>query len=751
MRPFVFALLVPSLALAATYEVPLDNVDDEDDIIDLEEKGDISTETADILYDMITEGVDLNSASRDELFDLPGLSYADVDAIILYRKNKGRIEDPTELVGGGSITDQQLVLIAPFIKLTSGPVKLPFSGRLRLRTGVSSGDFAVPGRLLPPPGFLNGTVGLPWNLSVGFLANLTRLQPGAVFYDPVNGLSSHPYQYRATLPVGYLQWKTGNRRIVVGSYNIGFAERVTLDTTRRRQPAGITVNSVPLINRELASLCKTTPELDCTSGMDPMGRPFNNYVLDDWSIRTNLRGVAGSIEDLELGEHSKLSLYGFLSYQSRDLYQYETFDKGVCEDPRDESQQCKAPPFSLSSNQARLKFNTLPNLYDELVGGAHVDFKPTERYRIGLTGYGANTFWGVPAAEPSWPGSFASHFNDPGPVRLQPQEWSSSPWGGPFGAIGLDGKAQFGPFGLFLEGARSFDSIRAGPDPMLQPAGGGGFAVEQRTLYNPKRTFLELSLRFYDDKFANSLGRPIAAPDQVDGAAARNEAGVRLKYFGKVGYDLELRATADFWVLPFRSNPRLNDAGTANFYGMLRVDYEGYRAIAPALWVDVRNKNLGSSEHGITTCDKGELLVSAVTGEPVPCQGDSYKITGRLDFRPFGKKLSGYVQGAFTWKDDQKYKNDFMTTASIALEVRSQPVDWLQLKLRTRYFNEDTVTSDYLEESVFTYIQATFLLGKAFKGSLRYDLNVYVDKRTSTAIRVPNPEHRVYLDLRTGF
>lgn len=336
-------------------------------------------------------------------------------------------------------------------------------------------------------------------------------------------------------------------------------------------------------------------------------------------------------------------------------------------------------------------------------------------------------------------------------MRLQPQEWSSTPFGGPFGAIGLDGKAQFGPFGVFLEGARSFDSVRAGPNPATQPAGGGGFAVEQRTLYNPKRTFLELSLRYYDDKFTNPIGRPIAAPDQFDGQAARNEAGVRIKYFGKIGYDLELRAAADVWVLPYKSSPTVNDAGTANFYGLLRVDYEGYRAIAPAIWLDVRNKNLAGSEHGIATCRTDAILVSAVTGEPVTCQGDSYKITGRLDFRPFGKKLGGHLQGSFTWKDDNKYKTDFMTSASIALELRTQPLDWLQLKLRTRYFNEDTVTSDYLEESVFSYIQASFLFGKAFKGSLRYDLNVYLDKRTSTATRVPNPEHRVYLDLRTGF
>src|SRR4051812_21008950 len=110
----VFALLVPSFALAANYEVPLTDVDEEDDIIALEESGDISSDTAEILLEMIQEGVDLNSASRDELYNLPGVSYSDADAILLYRKNKGKIDDPAELVAAGVLTEDQLKLIAPF-------------------------------------------------------------------------------------------------------------------------------------------------------------------------------------------------------------------------------------------------------------------------------------------------------------------------------------------------------------------------------------------------------------------------------------------------------------------------------------------------------------------------------------------------------------------------------------------------------------------------------------------------------------
>jgi hypothetical protein len=724
----VVALLIPSFAAAAIYEVQLDNVDSEDDIIDLEEREEISTETADILYEMIVNGVDLNSASRDELFDLPGLTYADVDAILQYRKDKGRIEDPTELVGAGTLTDQQLLLIAPFIRLDSGPIKFPVAGKFRLRSGTSSGDFLVPGGPMPPPAFLQGTFALPWNLSAGFIVNTTRLVPGSPYYDPLRGtLTVAPFGYRAALPVAYAQWKAGNRRVVVGSFTIGFAERLTLDTTRRRTPNGISITSVATTPRDLASYCKQSS----SSGADVCNGGGNNYVLDDFSVRSNFRGIAGSIEDLEFGDNRKLSLFGFVSYQTRDLYQYEMFDRNVCEDPRDESDNCKAPQVFVGedlSTDGRLKFTTLPGLYEELVGGAHVDFKPSDRYRIGLTGYGATTFF---------------HGS---PLRLEHQEWSRTPFGGPFGAIGLDGRAQFGKFGLFIEATRTFDSIVAGPDPVNQRSGGGGFGVEQRTLWSTKGHELELSLRYYDDKFLNPLGRPVASPDEFEGQSARNEVGARLNYFGKLGYDFELRFRTDIWTAPFAS--RAGPAGLANIYSLLRLDYEGYRLFAPAIWFDVRNKNLASSQHG--TCASG-LIIYVEGLEPFVCSGDSYRATARVDLRPFGRKLTGAIQASFVLKDDLRYKDRFMQGASASIEVRTQPTDFLQLKLRSRYLNEDISDSAYLEDSVWTYLQATYIAGRNLRFSLRYDLNVFLGQSVTTLARIPSPEHRVYLDLRAGF
>ena len=387
--------------------------------------------------------------------------------------------------------------------------------------------------------------------------------------------------------------------MVAGTFTIGFGERLTLDNTRRVTPRGIYLVEDYRRVIPLSQTCKISGEgflADPTSGCDLEGGK-NLYITPDYTWRESFRGIAGSIEDLKLGAEASMSLYGFASYQTRDLYQYEMFDRAQCEDPRSESDSCKAPQVFVGndlSRDGRLKFTTLPGLYEELVGGGHVDFKPSDRYRIGFTGYGATTFF---------------HGT---PLRLEPQEWSRTPFGGPFGAVGLDLKAQFGQFGLFLEAARSFDSIKAGPDPINQPAGGGGFGVEQRTVFNPRRHQFEFSLRYYDNKFLNPLARPIASPDEFEGQSARNEYGARLRYFGKLGYDFEFRALADFWSAPFAS--RAGPAGIANLYSRLRLDYEGYRVIAPAVWFDIRNKNLASSQHVARPhLQSGRLRALAVT------------------------------------------------------------------------------------------------------------------------------------------
>ncbi len=223
----------------------------------------------------------------------------------------------------------------------------------------------------------------------------------------------------------------------------------------------------------------------------------------------------------------------------------------------------------------RLTFTTLPGLYDELLGGARAELHFLDRWRVALTGYGANNYW---------------HGK---PLELDAQEWSHTPFGGPFGAVGVDARGLLGDFTVFVEATRTFDSI---PNPTaavvqaqpLTPNGGGGFGVEQRTVYSHKGNEVEVSLRYYDVRFVNPYARPPSAPDEVDGQRARNEAGLRVRYMGKLPQDLLLLARADFWANPYASATE-GPAGTSNLYALARLDLGAARPLQ-ALGVGRRAK-----------------------------------------------------------------------------------------------------------------------------------------------------------------
>src|SRR5688572_22416612 len=127
LRSAACATLLSLPAFAAIYESPI-TAEDGDDLRAQNEREEISDATLDTLLELMQDGVDLNKANRDELYELPSLTYADVDAIIDYRKAQ-RIDDPAALVSAGAITADQLLQIAPFILISDEGPKIPFGAR----------------------------------------------------------------------------------------------------------------------------------------------------------------------------------------------------------------------------------------------------------------------------------------------------------------------------------------------------------------------------------------------------------------------------------------------------------------------------------------------------------------------------------------------------------------------------------------------------------------------------------------------
>ena len=108
-----------------------------------------------------------------------------------------------------------------------------------------------------------------------------------------------------------------------------------------------------------------------------------------------------------------------------------------------------------------------------------------------MTGYGAAPRWLVQDAS------------------LDFQEWSPFPYGGPFGAVGIDASWGHRWADLFAEVSRSVDS--------QGDRVGGGWAGILRHTATFDNHELEVSGRYYDSEFENPFARPIAAIDQNEG------------------------------------------------------------------------------------------------------------------------------------------------------------------------------------------------------------------------------------------
>mgnify|MGYP000140323719 CR=1 FL=1 len=94
-RGLVKRRLVPVLpaARAADYGTFID-IETEEDLLDLKNDGEITEEAFETLKELLEDGVDLNTADREQLYTLPNLTYKEVDAILAYRKEAGRIHTP---------------------------------------------------------------------------------------------------------------------------------------------------------------------------------------------------------------------------------------------------------------------------------------------------------------------------------------------------------------------------------------------------------------------------------------------------------------------------------------------------------------------------------------------------------------------------------------------------------------------------------------------------------------------------------
>ncbi|MFL5320675.1 MAG: hypothetical protein ACJ790_13520, partial [Myxococcaceae bacterium] len=341
---------------------------------------------------------------------------------------------------------------------------------------------------------------------------------------------------------------------------------------------------------------------------------------------------------------------------------------------------------------------------------------------LGLTGYYARPIFGA---------------NTP----IDFQEYAPYPYGGGFGAVGIDGALSLEHLNLFAEASRSFDN---------EPQGkGGGYAVTQRTVYSFLKQEVELSLRYYDRDYLNPYSRAISEPDRLDGQRVRNEAGARLRYAGKPYPDLFTRAEVDVWTLPGDSSTP-GTAGTKNLRAAARVDFEGFDYFSPGAWVDYRNKGLGLDTNDSLVCYEVSTETDS-EGDVLPCTGQFVRLIQRLELMPRFRYASVLLQAAEKWVDDPAYAPAMRMDASAYVQVSSRPTDLVRLRARVKYLDEAVDKPDRGERSLWTFFQATWTPGGGYLVSARYDNYFYIDTRASTLTRTPNPAHRFTLQLEAKF
>ncbi len=477
----MWILLAGARATSAEWYETFIDVRTEEELYDLYDQGEIGEDSLQALVALLQRGVDLNSADRAELYTLPNLTLAEVDAILAYRAERGARLEPVGVVESGLLEPRKAAALDAFLR--------------KQRMPETSGWFRSQARtLLPaetePAMAVQGRLELG-SLRAGVASIFVTRELGAVRFDPGRAaLSAQPVTNHLEVPKAYLHWRGKQVQALLGSFRVGFGQRLTFDNTAQAFPDGFFAD-------------------------DQIARPSET---NDFAGRPALRGLAIAARKLP-ATGAGLDATMFASLQPRALYQYE-----VC--ARSEEAGCASPPVILTQEDPfaaapEISHAVLPNMVRELVAGGNFTFRVGTRNHLAVTGYGAD-----------------AQFLPRG-VALEFRESSAFPAGGRFGAAGIDGALALGRTSLFAEVTRSVDREV-----------GGGFAALLRSVTPWTHHQLDASLRYYDRDFINPYARPIAAADEYEGNRARDEAGVRIAYSGRPLPPLSVRAISDLWISP---------------------------------------------------------------------------------------------------------------------------------------------------------------------------------------------------------
>ena len=667
------------------------------------QSGELQDEEVELLVALYQRPLDINRADRIMLFDLPTLSYELADKVIQYRAQHGGFKAKEDLLQIDGIDASIFAAIKPFIKVdkttTPEPEVVPmFRGRAVMGTlwrkgFIASGDSArntntideTKERASGPQAYLRfDTQGLTYFGAGGLMTFRRRtnaLWDYSTGYLVSDGPENIPDLDQLYLWGGFGQWS-----VILGSYNVGFGERLTFDRTVHRDPHGWYENTIISEDNSSGRL-----------------RP-----------RPGLFGGAISLNNLSFPA-GWLDVTGFASYQKKDVYQYDFnygFDpwygsSNVCETNGDcpDGYSCGDDNVCYSSSiydkkdmDTKYTYETLKDAYTEILVGGNTTWFLNESSHVGITGYTSSAEFSL--AEPANP-SFKESANYPTNNKAS--------------AIGVNGRWGMGPAEVSGEYALSAS---------------GGMGMYLRGILDATQwAELSLSLRHFDPKFENPYARVEAADDEAYGQRARNEQGVRFDAMLRPIKRLRLTTTINTWQNPYENE-------------ITPDGIEWTLAAKPVQDLKFRQR----ASYGITSKDYVYALVqydnkdlSKNSRDESYALGDYYG-AGEKRRLQFGartariRNLRINFNYTWAWEDVSKYEKKLDLEQSMRLRISWKP---LQKTFVIAYFSmwfhdiEFTTTSrsDREKPKEQAYLEVRQGINDLLSVNMRYGVSHFKDER----------------------
>ncbi|NUN13167.1 MAG: helix-hairpin-helix domain-containing protein [Myxococcales bacterium] len=673
-----------SVSLAEPVNVPI-LVDTDQDIYDLFANGDIDEEQRDRFLALLDDPLDLNTADREDLYELPSVTYGLADVILAAREIKKGFRSVEDLKTIPELPHDILRQIRPFVVvIIPEPFQFPVKGQVK--TGVIDNFFD--GR---NPGAYFQTKLTGFDLvDVGWAMTLAD-QPGRLGYvsEPAN-TDNLPYFIGAepsfTIdPLAklfaatsiHLSEKT-KLRVIAGSYMIGFGERLTFDWSDRIDPHGWYEDDVLYLNYENG---KVTP-------------------------RKGLFGGAVTAEHIELSDDIWLDVTVFGSYWQYPLYQYDMkiFD---AEDPEEPFKGTKVYFTTLDSlsgddgcwSDGRCHaYATFPKVYSETLVGGNISVFAGKRNHVGATAY-----WSQP--------TFVV-----GDQRVVFAPSSAFPQRDSIYAVGVDG-------------AIGIDKTDFSAEVAVLDNGEWGAIL--RTIIEFYKVDLEIGARYYGEDFDNPKSRAQAARDERFGNIARDEAGGRIKIISRPLKWFDFQLMMDTWYRLSLERFATEAAGRFTFHMLPDLSASTWVNVADRdLSVSGREQVYGGERSTEFDADSGfvESGEDALAGAVVDDKAKGMKIDwgARVTATAIPlTTLTAYTRLSF--EDVAAYTTQFEKSFVFSFQAIVRPIEGLRLSTRFRLEDVDW-TDDLRGDTIWEiYGQAQLRLFKMFLVGARYDYIDYID------------------------